>query len=34
MLGRPRDVYAAWAFPTDISMEMLYRPVPEQSHAE
>ncbi len=34
ILGRPRYVFVAWAFPTDISMEMPYRPAPEQSHAE
>ena len=34
MGGRPRYVFAAWSFPSDTSMEMPYRPAPEQSHAE
>jgi hypothetical protein len=33
-LGRPRYVFAAWAFPSDTSMEMLCRPALEQSHAQ
>jgi hypothetical protein len=34
MRVRPSRVFTAWAFPSDTSMEMPYRPVPEQSHAE